>query len=473
MDGNLKTNKECAMKKVFDEVGTLDKRCYEEFGLTEDILMEHAALSMAKFCEEKLETSSTILIVCGPGNNGADGITLARLLYKRFDVKLYIPFGVKSEMVKLQLQRVKLLGLEEISFICSCDVVVDCLFGSGLNKDLNEASIELIRRVNYLKAYKLACDIPSGINSNGEVKSVAFNADTTITMGAYKTSLFSDISKDYVGDIIVANLGVQRDIYESNSNKYLLEELDMKLPFRKNKNSHKGTFGHACIIVGDKCGAGRIACDAAFRFGAGLVTAVSHKEQALPCHIMQSHFLPKSCTSIAIGMGLGNYERKEICDILALNIPKVIDADLFYEEIIIEALNKELVITPHPKEFCSLLKLCNIVEVDVQTLQNNRFKYVSMFTQKYPQVTLLLKGANTIIAKSDKMFINNLGTPTLSKGGSGDVLSGLIASLLAQGYNYLDAAITASLAHSLAASNFTKNSYALTPQDIIDEVTKL
>jgi len=109
----------------------------------------------------------------------------------------------------------------------------------------------------------------------------------------------------------------------------------------------------------------------------------------------------------------------------------------------------------------------------VQTLQNDRFKYLEMFTNKYPNVTLLLKGANTIIAKAEKRYINNHGTPNLSKGGSGDVLSGLIASLLAQGYNSLDATITASLAHSFAAANFSKNSYSLSPQDIIDEVTKL
>ena len=473
MDGNLKTNKEYAMKKVFDEVGTLDRRCYEEFALSEDILMEHAASSMAKFCEEKFEESCTILIVCGVGNNGADGIALARLLYKKFDVKLYIPFGVKSQMAQLQLKRVKLLGIEEINFVCSCAVVVDCLFGSGLNKDLDEASIELIKRLNYLEAYKIACDIPSGINSLGQINSVAFKADLTITMGAYKKSLFSDMAKDYVGNIFVANLGIQREIYEDNSNTFLLEKSDMNLPFRKDKNSHKGTFGHAVIIMGEKCGAGRIACDAAFKFGAGLVTAVSHKELNLPYHIMQCHCLPKNCTSIAIGMGLGNYEYEEIRNILALNIPKVIDADLFYEELIIETLNKDVVLTPHPKEFCSLLKLCNIVDINVNILQYDRFKYVEMFTSKYPNVTLLLKGANTIIAKAEKRYINNHGTPSLSKGGSGDVLSGLIASLLAQGYNSVDATITASLAHSFAASNFSKNSYALAPQDIIDEVTKL
>jgi hydroxyethylthiazole kinase-like uncharacterized protein yjeF len=461
------------MKKVFDEVGTLDKRCYEEFSLTEDILMEHAASSMAKFCEEKFEDENTILLVCGPGNNGADGIALARLLYKKFDVKLYLPFGAKSEMAQLQLKRAKLLGIEELDFVCSCDVVVDCLFGSGLNKDLDEDSIELLKRVNYLDAYKIACDIPSGINTLGQIQSVAFKADTTITMGAYKNSLFSDNAKNYVGEIIVADLGVQREVYEGSCNTFLLEKSDMKLPFRKDKNSHKGTYGHVGIIMGEKCGAGRIACDAAFKFGAGLVTAICHKELNLPYHIMQSHFLPENCTAVALGMGLGNYEIEEIRSILSLKIPKVIDADLFYEELLLEFLNKELVLTPHPKEFCSLLKLCNIADISVNTLQHDRFKYVEMFTKKYANVTLLLKGANTIIAKADKRYINNHGTPNLSKGGSGDALSGLIVSLLAQGYNSLDATITASLAHSFAASNFAKNSYALTPQDIIDEVTKL
>jgi len=255
-------------------------------------------------------------------------------------------------MAQLQLKRVKLLGIEEINFVCSCDVVVDCLFGSGLNKDLDESSIELLKRVNYLDAYKIACDIPSGINILGQIHSVAFKAHTTITMGAYKNSLFSDSAKNYVGEIIVADLGVQRDVYESSSNTFLLEKSDMNLPFRKDKNSHKGTFGHVSIIMGEKCGAGRIACDAAFKFGAGLVTAVCHKELNLPYHIMQSHFIPDNCTSIAIGMGLGNYEIEEIKNILALKIPKVIDADLFYEELILETLNKEFVLTPHPKEFC-------------------------------------------------------------------------------------------------------------------------
>ncbi len=461
------------MQKLFYEVASLDKRCYEEFALSEDLLMEHASSSMADYCEKNFTDNQTILIVCGFGNNGADGIALARLLFKKFNVKLYIPFGVKSQMAKLQLKRAELLKIEQIDYLCNCDVLVDCLFGSGLKSSLDDSFIELINKMNYIEATKLACDIPSGINNKGQIESIAFKTDVTITMGALKVSLFSDIAKDYVGKVLVSNLGVQREIYEGETNIFLLDESDLKLPHRLEQNSHKGTFGHASIIIGDKTGAGKIACEAAFKFGAGLVSAISHKVLNIPFNIMQSHFIPDNTTSVGIGMGLGKFENEEIKNILSLDLPKVIDADLFYEEIILEALDKKVVLTPHPKEFCSLLKLCGICDIDIRTLQNNRFEYVKIFCEKYPNVTLLLKGANTIISNASKMYVNSFGTSSLSKGGSGDVLTGLIAALLAQKYSCLDSAITASLAHAKAAKNFSKNSYALTPQDIIEEITKL
>lgn len=458
------------MQKIFEEVGSLDKRCYELYRLSEDVLMEHAANSMAKFCEKNFTENSVVLIICGPGNNGADGIAMARLLHTRFDVKLYIPFGVKSQMANFQRQRADAIGVQVIDYLCTCDILVDCLFGSGLNKELNKQSNELIKKMNFLDAYKISCDVPSGINNLGQVKSVAFYADTTITMGALKQSLYSDIAKNYVGKIEVTNLGIQRSLYEDDTYMYLLEEKDMKLPFRRSQNTHKGSFGHACIIVGEKKGAGKIACDAAFKFGSGLVSAMSHENLELDYHIMSTHCIPNNTTAIAIGMGLGNHETKEIENILSLNIPKVIDADLFYEETILKVLGQDVVLTPHPKEFCSLLKLCNIADIDIETLQDNRLEYVKKFIKKYPIPTLLLKGANTIIASNKTIYFNTLGNASLSKGGSGDVLCGLIVSLLAQRYKSSDAAITASLAHALAAKNFEKNSYSLTPHDIIEGV---
>lgn len=461
------------MQKLFDEVNSLDKRCYEEFALSEDILMEHAANEMATYIQNNYKDKKSILIVCGSGNNGADGIALSRLLYKQFDVNLYLASSPKSKMAQLQYKRAQLIGVNIIDTLCESDIIVDCLFGSGLNKPLDDKSKDIISKINSFNSIKIACDIPSGINNLGQVESLAFEADVTITMGALKTSLYSDIAKDYVGKIIVANLGVQREVYEKQSNKYLLCEDDIILPLRNKKNSHKGTYGHLNVIAGCKRGAGIIAAKAAFGFGAGLVSVVCHENLDLPYHIMQTHFLTDNCTAIAIGMGLGKYERDEVKTILSKNIPMIIDADLFYEVIILDVLNKEVVLTPHPKEFCALLKLCNIADISINELQNNRFLYVEKFTKKYPKVVLLLKGANVIISQCEKLYVNSLGSSVLSKGGSGDVLSGLVASLLAQGYKPLDAAISASLAHTLAARNFKKNDYSLIPSDLVEEVKKL
>ena len=461
------------MQKIFDEVNSLDKRCYEKFALSEDILMEQAASSMCNFIENRFEENKSILIVCGSGNNGADGIALARLLHKKYDVNLYLAKEPKSTMAKIQLQRAKSLDIKIVKEIFEADIIVDCLFGSGLNKQLDTDDTSLLENLNSFNSYKIACDIPSGIDNLGQVKTIAFEADTTITMGALKTSLFSDIAKDYVGEIIVANLGVQREVYEIETNKYLLDESDMKLPFRNKKNAHKGTYGHLNVYVGDKKGAGIISSKAAFGFGAGLVSAVSHEKLELPYHIMQTQNISENCTAIAIGMGLGKCETNEIKEILKNNIPKIIDADLFYDKIVLECFNQEVVLTPHPKEFVSLLKLCDIANITIDELQNNRFLYVEKFCQKYPNVVLLLKGTNVIISQKDKLYVNSFGSAVLSKGGSGDVLSGLIGSLLAQGYKPLDSAITASLAHAIAGSNYSKNNYSLIPSDLVEEVKKL
>jgi hydroxyethylthiazole kinase-like uncharacterized protein yjeF len=462
------------MQKLFDEVNTLDKRCYDELGLSEDILMEHAANSMATFIQKRFEPHHTILIVCGSGNNGADGIALARLLHGAYRVYLMMAFEPKSSMAKLQIKRAQNIGVEVIEQLIACDVIVDCLFGTGLNRALDEFSNKIISKLNTFKGYKIACDIPSGLQSNGQIQSQCFKAHTTITMGALKTALFSDVAKDFVGEIKVASLGINKAFYEANTQQFLLEPLDVELPFRLTKNTNKGSFGHLAVIVGEKKGAGLLACEAAFAFGCSLISALNHEPLSLPYHIMQTHHLPKNSTAIAIGMGLGNYENQEIEQILKNDLPKIIDADLFYSSTIKCCLHQNnIVLTPHPKEFCALLKTCDIAHIDVQTLQQNRFKYALMFSAKYPNVVLHLKGANSIIAHKLQLYVNALGGAVLSKGGSGDVLSGLIGSLLAQGYTPLNAAISASLAHALAANAFEGNNYALMPQDIIQKVKTL
>ena len=186
---------------------------------------------------------------------------------------------------------------------------------------------------------------------------------------------------------------------------------------------------------------------------------------------MQSKKIPENTTALCIGMGLGTKYDKSI---ITNKIAKVIDADLFYDKNILDILKQDnIVLTPHPKEFCALLKLTKIVDISIDELQNNRFKYLSIFAKKYPKLTILLKGANVLIAKNKKIHINRFGTSALSKGGSGDVLSGLIGSLLAQGYNCLDATINGSLAHTIGALKYSGNNYSLTPEELINQIKKL
>ena len=459
------------MQKVFDEVNSLDKRCYDKFGLTEDILMENASISMMNHIDSCCKIKDKILIVCGAGNNGADGITLGRLLHKKYDVTLYIPFGAKSDMAQKQLKRVEKLNVKIRKKIKKTDVIVDCLFGSGLQRDLNMESISIINKMNKLQAYKIACDVPSGINTLGQVTTKAFYADTTITMGALKKSLFTDISKEYIGKLKVSNLGIQRKLYETKTNCYLLERSDLKLPIRTNKISNKGTYGHLSVVVGEKVGAGLLCADAGFSFGCGLITVISKESKKIPNHIMQTHTLPINTTAICIGMGLG---LKYDMELLSNDIPKVLDADLCMDQNILKLLEqKKIVLTPHPKEFCSLLKITGLANISVNQLQNDRFKYVQLFCKKYQNVVLLLKGTNVIISQYNKNYVNTFGSSVLSKGGSGDVLCGLIGSLLSQGYSSLDATLNGSLAHTIAASNYDKNNYSMTPLDLIKEIKKL
>ncbi len=460
------------MKKVFKEVGTLDKKCYEVYHMNEDLLMEHAALGLKAALPKERKR---ILIVAGVGNNGADGIALARLIHPYHDSLLYIPDGVKSQMAKLQLTRAQALGVNIVDKIeGTFDIVVDALFGSGLSRPLDSTSQELIMILNDMDAYKLSCDIPSGISLEGEIMSKEpFLAHKTVTMGALKEALFADNVKDYVGEIVCVDLGVDSTLYENESDTFVLEESDMKLPYRLLQNTHKGHFGHLAVIAGVKQGAGVLAAKAALAFGAGLVTVVENEPYVIPPELMSSSSHPENTSAFCIGMGLGNaYDDEYLAQFLTYHDkPMLVDADLFYIPIMIEVLKrKELLITPHPKEFVALLKLIGIADISVEELQIRRFFYVREFSKNYPDVVLLLKGSNTLIAYQNHLYIQAQGSSLLSKGGSGDVLSGLIAGLLAQGYKPLEAAITGSLAHALSAKNFSKNSYALTPDDLIEGV---
>jgi len=463
------------MQKLYDEVGFLDQRCYEKFGLSEDLLMEHAADGMADFIRARFPKHSKIVVVCGSGNNGADGIALSRLLVGDYNIKTFFIKDLRSDMAILQRKRALAIGVKKTIELNECDVLVDAVFGTGFRGDLDYEEKAVLQTMNNIQAFKIACDVPSGLKRSGECDENIFVADVSLTMGALKKSMFADGAKEFVGEIVVLDLGVPRDIYEVETPWHLLDLEDLKLPYRNKKDSHKGSYGHLAVISGQKIGASTLAAKAALRFGAGLVSLVGAKDLKRPHTLMHSYEIPQNATAIALGMGLGNaLSAENLAAFLANDLPLVGDADIFHMEILAEILKrKNVVLTPHPKEFVALLKQTDLAQITIEELQRDRFGYVELFCAAFPNAVLLLKGANVIIGENNSFYVNPHGTPALAKGGSGDVLSGLIAALLAQGYSALDAAIHGSLAHVKLALAYKGNDFSLTPDDLIEEIGNL
>ncbi|XNZ30889.1 NAD(P)H-hydrate dehydratase [Helicobacter pylori] len=464
------------MLSVYEKVNALDKRAIEEWLLSEDILMENAAMALERAVLQNASLGAKVIILCGSGDNGGDGYALARRLAGRFRVLVFEMKLAKSPMCQLQKERAKKVGVvikawEEKNEDLECDVLIDCVVGSAFKGEL-EPFLDF-ESLSQKARFKIACDIPSGIDSKGRVDKRAFKADLTISMGAIKSCLLSDRAKDYVGELKVGHLGVFNPIYEIPTDTFLLEKSDLKLPLRDKKNAHKGDYGHADVLLGKHSGAGLLSALSALSFGSGVVSV-----QALECEITSSNKplelvfcenFPNFLSAFALGMGLENIP-KDFNKWLEL-APCVLDAGVFYHKEVLQALEKEVILTPHPKEFLSLLKSVGI-NISMLELLDNKLEIARDFSQKYPKVVLLLKGANTLIAHQGRTFINILGSVALAKAGSGDVLAGLIVSLLSQNYTPLDAAINASLAHALASLEF-KNNYALTPLDLIEKIKRL
>ncbi|GAA7909010.1 NAD(P)H-hydrate dehydratase [Helicobacter pylori] len=464
------------MLSVYEKVNALDKRALEKFNLSEDILMENAAMALERAVLQNASLGAKVIILCGSGDNGGDGYALARRLVGRFKTLVFEMKPAKSPMCQLQKERAKKAGVvikawEEKNEYLECDVLIDCVVGSNFKGEL-EPFLNF-ESLSQKACFKIACDIPSGIDSKGRVDKRAFKADMTISMGAIKSCLLSDRAKDYIGELKVGHLGVFNQIYEIPTDTFLLEKSDLKLPLRDKKNAHKGDYGHAHILLGKHSGAGLLSALSALSFGSGVVSV-----QALECEITSNNKplelvfcenFPNPLSAFALGMGLENIP-KDFNKWLEL-APCVLDAGVFYHKEVLQALEKEAVLTPHPKEFLSLLKLVGI-NISMLELLDNKLEIARDFSQKYPKVVLLLKGANTLIAHQGQVFINILGSVALAKAGSGDVLAGLILSLLSQHYTPLDSAINASLAHAIASLEF-KNNYALTPLDLIEKIKRL
>ncbi len=470
-------------------------------------MMENAAAALENEIRNHASVGDKILILCGGGNNGADGYALARRIRMDYEVKVYECYKSVSVECVRQKEQAEKCGVSvnciknfPMGDLRHAAVVVDCIFGSGFRGDIEGDNVEqlvcTINDVNSTSICKIACDVPTGIRQDGTVSDVCFCADVTVTMGALKMCLYSDQAKDFVGIVKCANLGVSRSLYENSNNDnlesgFLLEEKDLVLPFRKKNFVNKGSFGTAYIASGEKFGAGCIAARACLRFGAGLVTLIrpdmgfSKADLVdLTVEILTAYEFGDRVDALAVGMGLGHEENiiKYYLDFLRdhPDVKCVLDADICYSKRIkgfLGVRGKGCVLTPHPKEFAGLLKACDLGDYSISECVIKRPELIEKFCRSFPEVVLLVKGANPMIGvyteeKGFKLYVNSLGRPSLAKAGSGDVLSGLICALLAQGYDGVDAAINGSLAHAVASQSF-KNDFALTPTGLIDAVSQL
>ncbi|MGP1437532.1 MAG: NAD(P)H-hydrate dehydratase [Treponema sp.] len=486
------------MIKVFENLKSHDEKAINEYKCDSNILMEIAGANLAQVIKEiaykneyfyqdyksgflmEIPRKKTIQIVCGPSDNGGDGLVLSRLLQDDFNVITVLPFLPKSNMCGLQKKRLDLLGIKTQDYIEDfCDILVDSLFGTGFKGEVRDEFLPILKKMNEIKAYKIACDVPSALDIEGIPKKECFKADLTICIGALRIQLFSSFAKDYVGQLILKRLPLPIDKYEGESDFFLLQKEDAKLPHRNKQNMNKGSFGHVCIVEGEKAGASQLAAASSLIFGAGLVTICGKNVPFAKPDFMYSKTIIKEASCIAIGQGLGREKGEafyEFLDYVSRNaeIPLVLDADiLLYKEITsILKLASSIVLTPHPKEFQTLLENTLGISFSVDDIRKKKIALMKEFCAYYPNVVLLLKDCNTFICSNEKIYINSLGNVSLAKGGTGDVLTGLIASCLAQGYSLLDSAITSSIAHALASHHF-KNNYALTASALIEKIGKL
>lgn len=438
------------MKAIVKNAKILDERALN-LGFDELILMENAGKNLAKITQKALAKKGVkngrILILLGCGNNGADGLVAARHL------KNALCFIVDNNLKKSALfQKQEQIALNlGVKFLDKCphfqsfDAIIDCIFGSGLNKDVDGKVKKLLNEANSSRALRIACDIPTNLGFQ-----TCFKADITATMGVVKECLLEDFAKTTVGKIKRVNLGLKERHYVTNPTAFLLEKKDLKL-IKRLPNAHKGDFGHGFIAA--SASAGSLAALAALNFGIGLVSLLSQKPFS-PL-IMQKERLDDSANAVAVGMGL---EDLSILDEPLLHqIPVILDANCFQSPKIKPFLQRQnVILTPHPKEFARLWQIAFNEKITVQEIQQKRFFFVNKFTQNFPCV-LVLKGANTIIACKEQKFVVRLGSAALAKGGSGDALAGMILALLCAKFSPLNAATNAVLAHALVAKRYKFN----------------
>lgn len=486
------------------QMNTIDHEATSRFLIPSLILMEHAAHGVFMAMQEWIKKEDVIVIVCGSGNNGGDGFALARMLYlSGYQVALHIVGNKKHFTIDAEknYNACMALHIPLTKDYKHATVIVDCLFGTGLSRNVEGKYKDVIASMNASKAMVVSMDIPSGVScDDGKVLGVAVRADYTYTMQCGKLGLYVYPGREYSGKVRVLDILIPKVLVEEcESQKYLMmkEEMQQLLPKRK-MHSHKGTYGKVVCIGGSKGmnGAISMAALSAMKSGCGMITCavpecISHSVSQVVLESMsialsdtEGHFSKAAAKELKekihlydvalIGCGIGRSNEIEAMMKMLLDkeIPLVIDADALYayRPYMNEyAHRKNVILTPHLKEFVAL------TGNSMENVVNDSVACVEAFTKAYPEITLVLKSETTIIAKGEQMYVNTYGNNGLAKGGSGDVLAGIITGMYAQLKDPLIAAALGVFLHAYSADEIVKDKSedTLCPSDIIQGLEHL
>ncbi len=460
------------------EMAALDAHTIHEIGVPGVVLMERAALAVASEVKARW-TGKPVLIACGPGNNGGDGLAAARIL-KLWGVPAwcYAPRTDYRGDALTQYNAAQKVGipfirtLEEFEGAAQQDcVIVDALFGTGLRENLTGVWVELIEAINRFGKPVLAVDIPSGINGEtGREQGTAIHAACTITFQYAKLGHCLFPGREHTGSLVIADIGIVEEL-SLFAPRRVLGRQDAEFPPR-HTNTHKGNYGHVIVVAGSMgmLGAGALAARAAVRGGAGLVSWVVPQSLVIPasalvteamlCPVpdcsgrmcaasesaLRAALVGKSALVIGPGMSRNPDTTELIRNILhTIDIPMVVDADALFAVSGYPALfqKAERVMTPHPGEMARLLDMA------VEAVEEDRIGAVRRCAEQYGGVAVL-KGATTLVASEGELTLNLTGNPGMATGGAGDVLAGLTGALLAQGCSAYEAASRACWLHGRA-----------------------
>ena len=493
------------MKYLFSgyEMKNWERQAMEDYKTPSLLLMERAAMAVVDELLSGIYDLHRILIACGTGNNGGDGLAIARMLKtKGYFVDVCIA-GALDRLTPDAKQQLEMYQAISGNFVTDpvyheYTVIVDALFGIGCNREIVGIAADVIQGINESKVPVVSVDVPSGISADtGKICGCAVNAVTTVTFFTEKLGMMLYPGNEHCGKIMVADMGIPVGTPEK-CNVITYDETDLeKLPKRRN-NSHKGSYGKVLVIAGSPTisGAAYLSACAAYRMGSGLVKIFTSQENKqsmqvlLPEALLETYDRGRLSTKqinqclewadvVVLGPGLGTDKTAEKLVKYVLGkskVPVVVDADginiIAKTKTCLLDEHAPLVLTPHIQEMARLLGC------DREKILNDPMLVAKDFVKEY-NVVLVLKDARTIvIEKEQTLYINVSGNNGMATGGSGDVLSGMIGSLIGQGMVPFEAAKLGVYLHGRAgdAASEVKGMYSMTATDLLNgifEVTKI